>query len=286
MAALRCAACALSWVGLVMAQVPTPSPSPQASGGGFGKRSGKAGWLDDHNHFRSLHGADPVTWDDDLEKKAIKHAQDMESQGGLSHSASFQNWPPSCENVAGGYGSSCSSPHRNGGPKLYDGGYDQHCVVAGWYGEYYLWKGRGDWQNISGIGHFTAMVWKGSDTIGCATAGHSYVCEYGSKHCRNHEEYGGADCFASTPSHLPNFNTQQCSGGRCIQGLFTLSSDLEDILHEPVAGAAGMLAWCTGLATMVAGAGLLVRRLRAQAWVANEGDMDLLCAMPAPGLEA
>jgi len=287
MAALRLAF-ALSWVALTLA-----GGSKKKKGGSgrrrrrFGKRSGKRGWLDDHNHFRSLHGAGRVTWDDDLEKKAIKHVKDVKRMGALFHSDSYKNWPPSGENVAMGRGSSCSAATRDGGPKLYDGGYDQHCAMANWYGEYYLWKGRGNWQNIAGMGHFTAIVWKGSDTIGCASAGHYYVCEYGSKHCRKRgEQWGGSKCWGSTPSHLPNFNQGQCSGGKCIAGLFNLSSGLEDILHEPVAGAAGMLAMFTGMTMVLAGAGLVVRRLRAQACVTNDGDRELLCTSPAPGLEA
>jgi len=259
-----------------------------SSGGGFGRRSGKNGWVDDHNYFRSLHKAGEVTWDNDLEKKAIDHAKLIKRKGGLFHSDSYNDWPPSGENLAMGYGSSCSAAHRDGGPKLYDGGYDQHCAMASWYGEYYLWKGRGDWQTVAGLGHFTALVWKGIDTIGCASNGNYHVCEYGSTQCRaKNKQYGGSECWNSHPSHLPNFNMGQCSGGKCVQGLFNLSTGLEEILEEePVAGAAGMLAMGTGVTMLLAGAVLVVRRLRAHSPVTDGGDQELLCTSPATGLEA
>jgi len=181
-----------------------------------------------------------------------------------------------------GTGSSCSAAR-----KLYDGGYDQHCAMATWYGEYYLWKGQGDWKPVPGIGHFTALVWKGADTIGCARAGNYYVCEVGSKHCRKKESNGGQRCWGSTPSHLPNFNQRHCSGGKCIQGLSNLATGLEEILEkEPVAGAAGMLAMGAGLTMLLTGAVLVVRRLRAHPLVTDDGDQELLCTSPATGLEA
>lgn len=199
----------------------TAPPSPPM--GTFGTASGKAGWVADHNHFRTKHGAKDVIWDDDLEKKAQDWADNLKRVDSMIHSDSYNIFPASGENLAWGYGSSCSAATGDGGPKLYGGGYDQHCVVASWYGEYYLWRGSGNWQDVPGVGHFTAMVWKGVDRIGCASAGDYYVCEYGSQHCKSHTgpgEYGGTSCWATTPSHLPNFNNGKCSGGACVQELF------------------------------------------------------------------
>jgi len=196
----------------------TAPPSPTA--GSFGTASGKAGWVADHNHFRRLHGAEDVTWDDDLEKKAQDWADNLNRLDSMFHSDCYKIFPASGENLAWGSGSSCSAATGDGGPKLYGGGYDQHCVVASWYGEYYLWRGSGNFQNVPGVGHFTAMVWKGVDQIGCASAGTYYVCEYGSKYCKSHERLGGSSCWGTTPSHLPNFNQGQCSGGACVQELF------------------------------------------------------------------
>jgi len=175
--------------------------------------------VDDHNHFRRMHGAADVTWDEDLAKKAKTWADKMDRTNGMGHSDCYGTWPVSGENVAQGYGA-CSTS-GDGGPELYNGNYDQHCAVASWYSEYYLWRGSGDWKNTPGVGHFTAMVWKGIDAIGCASAGNYYVCEYGSKYCRaKGKDFGGPQCWSSTPSHLPNFNQGQCSGGVCVAAKF------------------------------------------------------------------
>lgn len=212
----------------------TPAPAPPA--GGFGSTSGDDGWVADHNHFRRLHGADDVSWNSDLAKKAKDWAQHLHNVDSMYHSNHYETWPVSGENLAWGYGG-CSAATGDGGPSLYSHSYDQHCAVASWYGEYYLWRGTGNWQNVNGLGHFTAMVWKGINRIGCASEGHYYVCEYGSTHCMGHAspgDYGGQSCWASTPSHLPNFNKGQCSGGACVEALFgnlsvPLLGDLEKV---------------------------------------------------------
>jgi len=190
--------------------VQDPKPKPIASGA-FGTKNGAEGWLADHNHFRGLHGAQPVAWDVDLEAKAQAWASKLNTGNVLQHSDAYNTWPPSGENLAWGYGG-CRSKH-------YKGNYDQHCAMASWYEEYYLWNGVGDWKRVGGIGHFTAMVWKGIDAIGCASAGKNYVCEYGSSKCKTRgARKGGHQCWGSTPSHLPNFNQNDCSGGACVEG--------------------------------------------------------------------
>jgi len=239
---------------------------PAQPKGQLGKKSGADGWVADHNHFRAKHGADPVTWDSDLAAKAEKWANKLKDKDSMFHSDCYAGtgdmWPASGENLAWGYGA-CNPAVGDGGPALYtNDDYDQHCAVASWYGEYYLWRGSGNWQQAQGIGHFTAIVWKGVDAIGCAQAGKYFVCEYGSKQCKAHEKYGGSDCWSSNPSHLPNFNSGTCSGGACIQDLFTVAGfELED---KPI-GIAGMSAFGAGVLLFAASTALVVRRLRAHA---------------------
>lgn len=234
------------------------------AGGGFGTGSGSSAWVRDHNHFRAKHGAGAVTWDSQLAHKAAVHAAKMKRYNSMFHSDCYTDYPPSGENLAWGYGG-CSPARRDGGPVLYSNNndYDQHCAVASWYGEYYLWKGRGRWQGVDGVGHFTAMVWKGVDQIGCAQSGHYFVCEYGSKHCKSHSKYGGSSCWGSSPSHLPNFNSNQCSGGACVESLFSL--DEIETSDAPTVGIARMSLAGAGVIAIVAGAALFARRLRARA---------------------
>jgi len=241
--------------------------APAQPQGQFAQKSGAEGWVADHNHFRAKHGAGPVTWDSDLATKAEKWAQNLKEQDSMHHSDSYNGqgdmWPASGENLAEGIGG-CNPAVEDGGPQLYSNSnhYDQHCAVASWYGEYYLWRGSGDWQNTGGIGHFTTMVWKGVDAIGCAQAGHYFVCEYGSKHCKANKNKGGSACWGSNPPHLPNFNQHACNGGTCVQDLFSVAGFETD--GKPI-GIAGISAFGAGVLMFAAGTALVVRRLRAHA---------------------
>jgi len=114
-----------------------------------------------------------------------------------------------------------------------------------------------------------------------------------SNYCRNPDGEPTIWCFTTDPEKLWEF-CGRCSGvgGRTqcrsgLQRLFNLSTGLEEILEEePVAGAAGMLAMGTGVTMLLAGAVLVVRRLRAHSPVTDGGDHELLCTSPATGLEA
>jgi hypothetical protein len=88
------------------------------------------------------------------------------------------------------------------------------------YDEYdQYWRCENRWQDVDGIAHFTAIVWKGIDKMGCAQNGQFYVCQYGSSHCMSNAygAYGGLQCWASTPSHLPNFNVDTCPVNACVE---------------------------------------------------------------------
>ena len=52
-----------------------------------GKKQGQDGWLDDHNYYRCLHGADPVGWDYGLEEKA-RYLADQQT---MSHTPDVYN---------------------------------------------------------------------------------------------------------------------------------------------------------------------------------------------------
>ncbi|KAK3258945.1 hypothetical protein CYMTET_32034 [Cymbomonas tetramitiformis] len=111
----------------------------------------------------------------------------------LYHSDSYNTWPYSGENLAWAYA-------------------NQGEAVKAWVEEEYeLWKCEGNWEDVDGVGHMTAAMWKGVDLIGCANVEQYYVCQYGSVHCKDKDEpYGGAACTDTTPPHLPNFNSEGC----------------------------------------------------------------------------
>lgn len=176
-----------------------------------GTSTGQFGWLEDHNYYRCLHGADAVTWDAALEGKA----QTLANKQTMSHSDSYNEFPSSGENIAMGMGSfTCGD---------YSGPYNQNCATYNWYHEYTdCWAVKSlssGWQAPAcTIGHFTAMVWKGVTKIGCAESCSGstcyYVCEYGSDRC----DGGTSDtaCWNPSPPGLPNFNSGSC-GTECVE---------------------------------------------------------------------
>ena len=153
-----------------------------------GKKQGQDGWLDDHNYYRCLHGADPVTWDSTLESQAQAVADAMPP---MAHSDSYNAPMPAGENLAMGMGTFTWGD--------YTGPYNQNCATHNWYEEYECWgSGENGWKGPTcTIGHFTAMVWKNTTKIGCASNGNYFVCQYGAE--------------------PPNFNIFSCGTNECVE---------------------------------------------------------------------
>ena len=133
-----------------------------------------------------MHGADPVVWDADLADKAQAWADWMQSNGRMTHSDCYA-YPNPLASTSGGTSTGISGTYLASGENLawaqgssgitktcdqYTGEYNQACAVFNWYHEYTdYWTDPSDadlWQSASGMGHFTAMVWKGVEKIGCA----------------------------------------------------------------------------------------------------------------------
>ncbi|KAF4677644.1 hypothetical protein FOL47_000104 [Perkinsus chesapeaki] len=189
--------------------------------GSFEEAEGSEGWVKDHNYFRCLHGADPVQWSTELEANAKQWAAYLAEKGGsLEHSDTYGAAPYAGENLAMGYG---AAPAVCNGSSSTNTDFNQHCAVWLWYNEYneYMKGHCNEWTDISGIGHFTAMIWKGINRIGCANASNYYVCKYGHTDCMtedpNGAKYGGANCWEGVPSKLANFNKGLCPlDGTCV----------------------------------------------------------------------
>ena len=136
-----------------------------------GKKQGQDGWLDDHNYYRCLHGADPVGWDYTLESQAQAVANSM-PHGALGL---VQRWHAGGREPRHGHG----HVHLRRLLVLYN----QNCATHYWYEEVECW-GFGDdgWKSPTcTIGHLTAMIWKKTTKIGCASNGNYFVCQYGAE---------------------------------------------------------------------------------------------------------
>ncbi len=100
-----------------------------------------AQWLAAHNQYRKLHGVPSVVWSEKVAASALVHAKTCPS----GHSGSRYG-----ENLA------WASYDMGIGP-----------AVKMWYDEEALY----DYENpgyIPGVGHFTQVVWKATQEIGCA----------------------------------------------------------------------------------------------------------------------
>jgi uncharacterized protein YkwD len=111
-----------------------------------------------HNQFRKLHHAAPLLWDDELAQFAKRHANMCR----FKHSGSSFG-----ENLAAGY------------PSL-------AAAINAWYAENALYSYNNPGFSYA-TGHFTQVVWKETQKIGCAyvacngsggTPGNYLVCEY------------------------------------------------------------------------------------------------------------
>ena len=121
----------------------TTSPSAASSATSSSSSSAGGDWQDEvlssHNQYRSLHSASALTWDDTLASYAQQHAS----------SCVFQHTGgPYGENLAAGYSSGSAS-------------------VDAWYAEGAQYS-YADGTFSDATGHFTQVVWVGSQSVGCA----------------------------------------------------------------------------------------------------------------------
>jgi len=118
-----------------------------------------------HNYFRCLHGHPELTWDDAVATNANTPAEQSCNSGTLIHSNSYDFTPSAGENLAMGQ----TSPER---------------ATIDWYNEIvdpgYTAGSWGD--GASGTGHYTALIWKATTSIGCNSCGTGsnkvWACQY------------------------------------------------------------------------------------------------------------
>lgn len=123
-----------------------------------------------HNQVRMRAGVPPLRWDDRLGTEAARYAVQLAMSGRFAHSAAAS---------------------RNGtGENLWmgtRGAFTVEEMVGGWSSEQRLFR-AGVFPNVSSngnwhdIGHFTQMIWPGTQRVGCALATNAWadylVCRY------------------------------------------------------------------------------------------------------------
>lgn len=124
-------------------------------------RGGGAAWVDAHNRFRAKHCAAALTWSAKLAEVAQRWANALRDRGcQFGHSG-------------GNYGENLAAGTK--------GTLDPGSVVKMWYDEIAQYRFPDGGFSME-TGHFTQVVWRGTQRVGC---GHSqckgmdiYVCEY------------------------------------------------------------------------------------------------------------
>jgi len=137
---------------------PEPEPEPERPHFDGNKPSGGNSpqeITDAHNFYRVKFGCNPVEWDESVASFARNHANKCQ----FSHSGG-----PYGENLAMG-----------------SGGYSGVQAVNSWTSEYYEYP-YGSPGFSMGTGHFTQVIWKGTQKIGCGVAAcggsNIIVCSY------------------------------------------------------------------------------------------------------------
>lgn len=132
-------------------QTPNPSATGDTNIGEYAKKC-----INKHNDDRSKHSAPKMSWNQTLADYAKKYLQNQNCV--FAHSGG-----PYGENIAMGYDSA-------------------EDAIKAWYDEYKSYNFKSG-QFSEGTGHFTQMVWKSSEQIGCAdvdcgSKGKFMACEY------------------------------------------------------------------------------------------------------------
>jgi len=133
---------------------PTPSTTPTTGGGGT---TAPEGWqqsvLTKHNVYRCMHGVPLLTWSQGAANKAQSWS---DSQQGVMRHGGMTNCPTS--------GQRCG---QNLVGLIPQHGWNEVKGVKMWYDEISLTQGGRASSFNSQIGHYTQVVWKGTQQVGC-----------------------------------------------------------------------------------------------------------------------
>ena len=125
--------------------------------------------LDSHNAFRQNHGAEALTYDETLAEAAQAYAEELAATESFVHSD------------ANGYGENLAFYRSSDAQQTIDTLEGSAFATEQWYAEIddpgYDFENPG-YNTNPGTGHFTQVVWKGSERLGCGVSGSYLVCRY------------------------------------------------------------------------------------------------------------
>ena len=125
--------------------------------------------LDSHNAFRANHGAEDLTYDETLAEAAQAYAEELAATESFVHSE------------ATGYGENIAFYRASDPQQTIDTLEGSAFATEQWYAEInepgYNFENPG-YNTNPGTAHFTQIVWKGSERLGCGVSGSYLVCRY------------------------------------------------------------------------------------------------------------
>jgi len=160
-----------------------------------------------HNFLRCLHGQNPLFWDPQVAQNAQTVADASAVRGSLEHSKSYKSKPMAGENLAAGS--------------------DPRWATTSWYDELirpdYVYPGD---KTLHVSGHFTAMIWRFSQRIGCGEASNggftTHACQYAD------EPSNMGDWNANVPEKIEWVNNKAF----CCDDAFVVSDCDDDCLYQ------------------------------------------------------
>ncbi|KAJ8905574.1 hypothetical protein NDN08_002081 [Rhodosorus marinus] len=194
---------------------------PKCSGGGGGGGGGGNEWVVEHNKLRNEVKVPPAIWDAEIAQSAQNWANELKNRGCvLQHSSSAfrrsTQYGYLGENLyyQSGYSSSDDIERRS------------ITAFAEEVDDYRFGPSSNSCTRINGgvVGHYTAMVWSGTELLGCAdvscdTGGRLtqlVVCQYGAKlncqdNCINNLIGGFPFCGRNLPKNTSGQTISRCS---------------------------------------------------------------------------
>lgn len=123
--------------------------------------------LEAHNRNRTVHGSKPLVYNHEIAVNATQYAQWLYQNDEFKHSDNADR-PGQGENLYWGTYGDVNSTAR---------------ASKAWYDEVKDYNYQNPGQSTGVVGHFTAMVWNASDSMGCGVAGDTnagyyVVCRY------------------------------------------------------------------------------------------------------------
>eukprot|EP00931_Biecheleriopsis_adriatica_P014851 TRINITY_DN11696_c0_g1_i1.p1 TRINITY_DN11696_c0_g1~~TRINITY_DN11696_c0_g1_i1.p1 ORF type:complete len:928 (-),score=140.79 TRINITY_DN11696_c0_g1_i1:394-2985(-) len=164
--------------------------------------SNSEAFLKAHNYLRCLHGYSELQWDPAIASNAEIPANQSCLSGALVHSDSYAMTPKAGENLARGHGT-------------------PEAATLAWYNEVvdpgYTLGTAGDQVLQDGAGHYTALIWKETSKLGCASCTSDgkkiWACQYA-------DEAPNSGIAADWLQNVPQTNVLEATPMHCCAQIY------------------------------------------------------------------